>query len=185
MERPLMARSGHSSQRLLGRDRISACQSGVLEIVGCLQIPNSPNSKAKSPIVSGGHVKYSRLRRWTLGLICSGWPVRQLRTPTSLIGFFMHATFDYAGCRHAGPNAGASCRIADAPLAMSPAPRAVRDVELAALEHVRPIEPGKQLRLQQPHAAAGNARVEREARRHPAAIGELGEHDLVVGNGGR
>src|SRR3981081_3445702 len=119
------------------------------------------------------------------GLICSGWPVRQLRTPTSLIGFFMHATFDYAGCRHAVPNAGASCRIADAPLAMSPAPRAVRDVELAALEHVRPIEPGKQLRLQQPHAAAGNARVEREARRHLTAIGELGEHDLAIGNGER
>ena len=44
-------------------------------------------------------------------------------------------------------------------LGMSPAPRAMRDVELAALEHVRPVEPGKQLRLQEPHAAAGNARV--------------------------
>src|SRR5258705_2638755 len=32
-------------------------------------------------------------------------------------------------------------------LTMSPAPRAVRDVELAALEHVRPVEPGKQLSL--------------------------------------
>src|SRR3981081_3326367 len=66
---------------------------------------------------------------------------------------------------------------------MSPAPRAVRDVELPALEHVRPVEPGKQLRLQEPHAAAGNARVEREARRHLAAIGELGEHDLAIGKG--
>jgi len=51
-----------------------------------------------------------------------------------LIGFFMLATFDYAGCRRAVPNAGASGRIADAPSAMSPAPRAVRDVELAALK---------------------------------------------------
>src|ERR1700738_4601998 len=68
---------------------------------------------------------------------------------------------------------------------MSPAPRAMRDVELAALEHVRPVEPGKQLRLQEPHAAAGNTRVEREARRHLAAVGELGEHDLAIGNGER
>jgi hypothetical protein len=35
---------------------------------------------------------------------------------------------------------------------MSPASRAVRDVELTALEHVRPVEPGKQLRFQEPHA---------------------------------
>src|SRR5258707_4118880 len=70
-------------------------------------------------------------------------------------------------------------------LTMSPAPRAVRDVELAALEHVRPVEPRQQLRLEEPHAAAGNARVEREARRHLAAIGELGEHDLAIGNGER
>ena len=51
-----------------------------------------------------------------------------------LIGFFMLATFDYAGCRRAVPNAGASGRIADAPSVTSPAPRAVRDVELAALK---------------------------------------------------
>jgi hypothetical protein len=48
-------------------------------------------------------------------------------------------------------------------LTMSPAPRAVRDVELAALEHVRPVEPGKQLRLQEPHA-----QILRSALRSPA-----------------
>ncbi len=85
------------------------------------------------------------------------------------IGFFMHST---------RPNSRRAFR-------MSPASRAVRDVELTALEHVRPVEPGKQLRLQEPHAAAGNARVEREARRHLAAIGELGEYDLAIGDGER
>src|SRR3977135_724762 len=97
----------------------------------------------------------------------------------------MHATFDYAGCRHAVANAGASDRIADAPSAMSPAPCSVRDVELTAPKHVRPVQPRKQLGLEEPHAAAGNAGVEREARRHLAAIGELGEHDLAIGNGER
>src|SRR5258705_9573726 len=92
----------------------------------------------------------------------------------------MHATFDYAGCRHAVANAGASDRIADAPSAMSPAPCSVRDVELAASKHVRPVQPWKQLRLQEPHAAAGNARGERGARRHLAAIGELRGDDLSI-----
>jgi hypothetical protein len=63
-----------------------------------------------------------------------------LRTPTSLIGFFIHATLDYTGYRHAAPNAGASDRIADASSAISPAPRTVRDVELVALEHVKPSD---------------------------------------------
>jgi transposase-like protein len=79
----------------------------------------------------------------------------------------------------------AVAHLADTPLGKSPAPRAVRDVELAALEHVRPVEPGKQFRLQEPHTAAGNARVEREARRHLAAIGEFGEHDFAIGDGER
>src|SRR5258705_5215065 len=94
----------------------------------------------------------------------------------------MHATFDYAGCRHAVANAGASDRIADAPSAMSPAPCSVRDVELAAPKHVRPVQPRKQLGLEEPHAAAGNAGVERGARRHLAATGELREHDFCISN---
>src|SRR5260370_30624653 len=97
----------------------------------------------------------------------------------------MHATFDYAGCRHAVANASASDRIADAPSAMSPAPCSVRDVELAAPKHVRPVQPRKQLGLEEPHAAAGNAGGEREARRHPAAISEIREHGFFLGNGER
>src|SRR5258707_13896840 len=97
----------------------------------------------------------------------------------------MHATFDYAGCRHAAANAGASDRIADAPSAMSPAPCSVRDVELAAPKHVRPVQPRKQLGLEEPHAAAGKAGGGWEARRHLAALGQLGGDDFAVGNGER
>src|SRR5258708_8706055 len=124
---------------------------------------------------SGGHLKYSRLRRWRpetgFNLQVRGRCGSFNAYADILIGFFMLATFDYAGCRRAVPNAGASGRIADAPSAMSPAPRAVRDVELAALEHVRPVEPRKQLRLQEPHAAAGHAPGERGTPRHPAQRG--------------
>src|SRR5258708_20132600 len=87
----------------------------------------------------------------------------------------MHATFDYAGCRHAVANAGASDRIADAPSAMSPAPCSVRDVELAAPKHVRPVQPRKQLGLEEPHAAAGEAGGARGGRRHLAPLRELRE----------
>jgi hypothetical protein len=63
IERLLMARSGHSSQRLLDRDCISACQSGG----GNSRLsPDTQftHSEAKSPTVSGGHLKYSRIMRW-------------------------------------------------------------------------------------------------------------------------
>src|SRR5258705_9884129 len=94
----------------------------------------------------------------------------------------MHATFDYAGCRHAVANAGASDRIADAPSAMSPAPCSVRDVELAAPKHVRPVQPRKQLGLEEPHAAAVDAGVQLETPRHLGALGEPGGHHLAISN---
>ena len=41
--------------------------AGFCELVIRLQTPNSPNSEAKSPIVSGGYLKYSRVRETGTG----------------------------------------------------------------------------------------------------------------------
>src|SRR6266436_7119640 len=60
-----LAQSGRSSQRLLSHGWHKRPPiGGFLEIVGWLPIPNSSYSEAKSPTVSGGHLKYSGLRRW-------------------------------------------------------------------------------------------------------------------------
>jgi hypothetical protein len=156
--------------------------AGFCELAASLRAPVLGILSTKSPTVSGRHLKYSRLRRWRPE---TGFDPQCVAGAAVLIAAYSDIPdrLLHAGCRRAVPNASASGRIADAPAAMSPAPRAVRDVELAALEHVRPVEPGKQFRLQKPHAAAGNARIEREARRHFATVGELGEHDLAIGNG--
>src|SRR5258705_13174122 len=97
----------------------------------------------------------------------------------------MHATFDYAGCRHAVANAGASDRIADAPSAMSPAPCSVRDVELAAPKHVRPVQPRKQLGLEEPHAAAGKTGGGGGGRAAPAATRRIAPAAFALTDGGR
>ena len=57
-----LAQSGRSSQRLLSHGWHKRPPiGGFLEIVGWLPIPSSSYSEAKSPTVSGGHLKYSSL----------------------------------------------------------------------------------------------------------------------------